>query len=58
MAINHNKIYLCQLKDEKMAAKLYDYVMIQNRGLNSRLNFSYTKAELLAILINRSVLEI
>jgi hypothetical protein len=32
--------------------------MIQNKGLNSRLNFDYTKAELLAILTNDSILKI
>ena len=41
-----------------MAAKLYDIIMVQNKGLSARLNFSYTKAELLAILCNGSILEL
>ena len=57
MSIFNTKFYLCQLQNEKMAAKLYDFVMIQNKGLNSRLNFSYTNAELLAILTNESILK-
>ena len=31
--------------------------MIQNRGLNARTNFAYTKAEVIAILLSRSILD-
>ena len=41
-----------------MGARLYDIAMIQNLGIQSRLNFSYTKAELLSILLNKNILEL
>lgn len=56
--IDSEKIYLCTTDNPHMAAKLYDYVIIQAKGLSSKLNFSYTKSELLAILFEQSIVEV
>ena len=44
MSIYQNKIYLCQLDDQEMAARLYDIAIIQNKGLHATTNFNYTKS--------------
>jgi hypothetical protein len=48
--IDSEKIYLCTLNDPIKGAQLYDLAIIQAKGLNSKINFSYTKVQLLAIL--------
>ena len=58
MSLNHKKIYLCQLENQELGAKLYDMAMIQNRGLNARTNFDYNKAQLLAIITNKNIVDI
>ena len=50
--IDSEKIYLCTTNDPHIAALLYDIVVIQAKGLNSKVNFMYSKDELLSILFN------
>ena len=56
--IDSEKIYLCTTEDPQLAALLYDIVIIQAKGLSARVNFNYTKRELLGILFTESLLEI
>lgn len=56
--IDSEKIYLCTSDDPYQAALLYDIVIIQAKGLNSKINFNYTKEELLAILFEKSIVQI
>lgn len=53
--IDSEKIYLCTTDNPHQAAQLYDAVIIQAKGLGAKLNFSYTKSELLAILSQKSI---
>jgi len=53
--IDNEKIYLCTNDDPHQAAVLYDFVIIQAKGLNSRINFNYTKAEVLGIIFQKSI---
>lgn len=53
--IDSEKIYLCTTDNPHQAAILYDYVIIQAKGLGSRINFEYTKLDLLAILFEKSI---
>ena len=56
--IDCESIYLCTTKDPQLAALLYDIVILQAKGLSARVNFNYTKRELLGILFTESLLEI
>ena len=56
--IDSEKIYLCTTHDPHIAALLYDITVIQAKGLSSKVNFMYSKDELLAILFNQSLVEI
>jgi hypothetical protein len=56
--IDSEKIYLCTTNDPHIAALLYDITVIQAKGLSSKVNFMYSKDELLAILFNQSLVEI
>ena len=56
--IDGEKIYLCCTESPAKAAVLYDQVIIQAKGLGSKLNFNYTKAELLAVLFQRSIVQV
>ena len=56
--IDSEKVYLVSTDDPQQAALLYDIVVIQAKGLNAKVNFSYTKEELLGILFTQSLLEI
>ena len=58
MAIEKSKIYLCSLENQDFGARLYDIAMIQNLGINCRLNFSYNKAEVLSTLLNKNIINI
>ena len=53
--IDSEKIYLCTTDNPHQAAILYDYVIIQAKGLGSKINFEYTKLDLLAILFEKSI---
>lgn len=48
-------IYLCSTPNEKQAATLYDISMIQNRGLKALVSMEYSKAHLLGILFEKSL---
>lgn len=56
--IESEQIYLGNFTDEEYAAKIYDIVTIQNKCLEESLNFSYTKAEILAILFEKSLVQL
>lgn len=56
--IDSEKIYLCTTDDPRQAAQLYDYVIIQAKGLGSKINFNYSKAELLAVLFEKSIVQV
>lgn len=56
--IDNEKIYLCSIENPHQAALLYDYVIIQAKGLSSKINFCYTKAQLLAILFQKSLVQV
>jgi hypothetical protein len=64
--IGGTKVYLGTQKDPILAARIYDIVCIQSNGYrtklvktnNSKTNFSYSKAEVLAILFERYLIEI
>jgi hypothetical protein len=45
------KIYMGTVDNIFKAAILFDIVTIQNRGLKAKVNFCYTKLELLAMLL-------
>ena len=55
--IDQRKIYLCSTHDVDRAARLYDLAIIQSKGLGSKINFDYNKAQLLAILFEPSIVE-
>lgn len=56
--IETQKVYLCNTEDPNIAARLYDIAVIQTRGLKAKVNFDYTKAQILAILLQESLLKI
>ena len=56
--IETQKVYLCNTEDPVIAARLYDIAVIQTRGLKAKVNFDYTKAQILAILLQESLLKI
>ena len=43
-------LHVGKLRDPLLGAFIYDIATIQTKGLKSRINFNYTKSELLAIL--------
>jgi hypothetical protein len=53
--IENYRCYLGTYKSELRAAKIQDVVQIQCNGLGAKLNFDYSKAEILAILEERSI---
>ena len=55
--IDTEKIYLCTTDDPRQAAILYDIVILQAKGHSSKINFNATKADILAILFERSLVE-
>ena len=56
--IDTEKIYLCTTNDPDQAAQLYDVTIIQAKGLSSKINFKYSKDELLAILFEKSIVQV
>ena len=56
--IDNEKIYLCIMDNPRQAAVLYDYVIVQAKGLAAKLNSNYSRAELLAVLFQRSIVQI
>ena len=56
--IEAEKIYLCTTTDPNRAALLYDVVILQVKGFQAKVNFTYTKEELLSILFHPSIIEI
>ena len=56
--IETQKVYLCNTEDPVIAARLYDIAVIQTRGLKAKVNFDYNKAQILAILLQESLLKI
>ena len=55
--IDSKLIYLCTADSSHQAAQLYNAMIIQAKGLGTRLNFSYIKSELLAILFQKSIVQ-
>ena len=55
MNIDTYRCYLGTHNEESLAAKIYDIAQIQNKGLETVVNFSYTKAQILAILQEKSI---
>ena len=49
LMINRQQFYLATVDNIILAALIYDITSIQSKGLQSKTNFSYTRAELLAI---------
>ena len=47
---NNKKSYQGSIKDERMAARLYDKLNLKNQGLQAKTNFDYTKNELVTIV--------
>ena len=47
---NNKKSYQGSIKDERMAARLYDKLTIKNSGILARTNFDYTKKKLVQIV--------
>ena len=41
-----------------MGARIHDVLKIQTEGLGSRVNFEYTKVEIMAILFERSLVKV
>lgn len=56
--IETEKIYLCTTENPHLAALIYDIVIIQCKGLTAKVNFNYSKKELLGILFTDSLIEI
>jgi hypothetical protein len=56
--IHSEKIYLCTTNNPHQAAILYDYVTIQAKGLNSKINFNYTYLDLLSLLFEPSIVQV
>ena len=52
------KVYLASINNILSAAIIHDFLTIQNKGLKSKTNFIYTKADLLAILNLDSLIRI
>lgn len=48
--LESQKVYLCNTEEPILAAKLYDLTVLQTKGLKAKVNFQYTKSELLSIL--------
>ena len=56
--IDQEKVYLCSMPKEKLAASLYDVSLVQAKCLKARVNFDYSKAHILAILFEKSIVGI
>jgi hypothetical protein len=52
------KIYIASINNILSAAIINDFLTIQNKGLKSKTNFIYTKADLLAILNLNSLIRL
>lgn len=46
------------MNDPLKAALLYDLAIIQAKGKSSKINFDYTRAQLLAILFEKSIVKV
>lgn len=55
LMVETRKVYLCCCSDQETAARIYDLVIIQTKGMG-KVNFNYTKAELFAILFEPNIL--
>ena len=56
--IEGQKIYLITTKDVVKAAELYDLAHLQARGKTAKINFECSKAYMLALLFERSVVQV
>jgi hypothetical protein len=56
--IENEKLYMGSAMKIENAAMLYDITLVQAKGLRARTNFRYTRAHVLAILLNPSVVKI
>ena len=54
--LSKKKIYMGCVRDEEIAARVYDVAVIQNRGL-AKINHRYTVAFVLACFFQDSVIE-
>ena len=52
------RYYLCSLQDLEQAAVVYDIAMIQIKGMVAKTNFDYNKMQLLAILLESSLIHL
>lgn len=55
LMVESQKVYLCSTHDIHTAARLYDLAAIQTKGF-TKVNFDYTKAHLIAILFENSII--
>jgi len=58
IVIDSERVYLCTTNDPQTAALLYDIAVVQIKGMRAKVNFKYTKLELLAILFTPSLIEL
>lgn len=56
--IDRQKTYLCISNIKARAARLYDVAVIQAKGLDAQVNYDYSKAQLLAILFQPSLIDL
>ena len=56
--IKNTKTYFGQHPNEEVAARMYDLINIQLKGLEAKTNFEYTKSFLLSLLFENSFIEI
>ena len=52
MAINNNKYYIGSYPSEELAARIYDILVIKNRGVKARTNFIYNNNQIKKICEN------
>ena len=59
LMVDNQKTYLGIFDDAHLAACIYDIAIIQSKGLAStKVNFEYNKTEILAMLFERSIINI
>ena len=51
-------VNLCQVADPETGSQIYDSTLIQNKGFKVKVNKNYSKAHLLAILLEKSFVNI
>ena len=56
MFLNGHKVYIGGFNDEELGARVHDICYIQQKGMDARINFNYSKVELLSILLFENII--